>query len=207
MLNCQLKEIFLRCPVFFFLFFASSIYAQNVAFDTVIDRFIPIDFCEVPKLLTGAPSIFTYSHSGLDIGYSFANIRGFDQRRQSILINGVPQNDPEDHNVYWIDMPDLAASASEIQLHNGIGTALYGEPAMGGSINIITGLSTKREFNVSAGYGDFNTSKLGVTVNSGLIDDKYLIYARLMDIEMHRLLTKNPIASRWSAAIQDLLYN
>src|SRR5450432_1211136 len=41
------------------------------------------DFKEVPSLLSQTPSVLTYSQSGLDIGYSAANIRGFDQRRQS----------------------------------------------------------------------------------------------------------------------------
>ena len=32
-------------------------------------------------------------------------------RRISVLVNGVPLNDPESHEVYWIDHPDLLASA------------------------------------------------------------------------------------------------
>lgn len=137
------------------------------------------DFKEVPGILSQIPSVVTYSQSGLDIGYPFASIRGFDQRRQSVLVNGIPQNDPEDHSVYWIDMPDLAANASAIQVQRGAGSAFYGPPAIGGSINVETGLSGKREFTISAGYGSYNTSKLGISLNSGLIDDKYIIYARL----------------------------
>ena len=26
------------------------------------------------------------------------------------MVNGVPQNDPEDFSVYWIDFPDLLAA-------------------------------------------------------------------------------------------------
>jgi iron complex outermembrane receptor protein len=141
------------------------------------------EFKDVPSILSQTPSVFTYSQSGLDIGYPFANIRGFDQRRQSVLVNGVPQNDPEDHSVYWIDMPDLSGNASEIQIQRGAGSAFYGPPAIGGSINVETGLSGKREFVISGGYGDYNTSKLGMTLNSGLIDDKYIINARLSQLK------------------------
>ncbi|MFI5263964.1 MAG: TonB-dependent receptor [Candidatus Kapaibacterium sp.] len=141
------------------------------------------EFKDVPSLLSLTPSVVMYSQSGLDIGYPFANIRGFDQRRQSVLVNGVPENDPEDHNVYWIDIPDLTSNACEIQIQRGAGSAFYGPPAIGGSINVVTGLSGKREFNVSAGYGDYNTSKLGITLNSGLIDNKYIINARLSQLK------------------------
>ncbi len=137
------------------------------------------DFKEVPSLLSQTPSVMTYSQSGLDIGYTSANIRGFDQRRQSVLVNGVPQNDPEDHSVYWIDMPDLSGNSTSIEIQRGAGSAFYGPPAIGGSINVETGLSGKREFIVSGGYGDYNTSKLGISLNSGLLDDKYIVYARL----------------------------
>ena len=141
------------------------------------------DFKDIPSILSHTPSVITYSQSGLDIGYPQANIRGFDQRRQSVLVNGVPQNDPEDHSVYWIDMPDLSGNASEIQIQRGAGSAFYGPPAIGGSINVETGLSGKRELIVSGGYGSYNTSKLGITLNSGLIDDKYIIYARLSQLK------------------------
>ena len=69
---------------------------------------------DVPVLLSELPSITTYSENGNGIGYNYINLRGFDQRRISVMINGVPQNDPEDHNVYWIDFPDLLASTDNI---------------------------------------------------------------------------------------------
>ena len=65
---------------------------------------------DIPVLLSELPSITTYSENGNGIGYNYVTLRGFDQRRISVMINGIPQNDPEDHNVYWIDFPDLLAS-------------------------------------------------------------------------------------------------
>ena len=59
-----------------------------------------------------------YSESGNGIGYTYLNLRGFDQRRVSVLINGVPQNDPEDHMVYWLDFPDLAANLEDVHQAN-----------------------------------------------------------------------------------------
>ncbi len=137
------------------------------------------DFKDVPNILSQLPSVVTWSQSGLSIGYSFANIRGFDQRRQSILVNGVPQNDPEDHFVYWIDMPDLALSASSIELQRGAGSAFYGPAAIGGSIDVKTMLSPDPGFLFTFGRGSYSTSKTALSGNSGLIDETYMIYGHL----------------------------
>ena len=88
-------------------------------------------------LISDLPSATTYSENGNGIGYNYLTLRGFDQRRISVTINGVPQNDPEDHNVYWIDFPDLAANLSGIHVQRGAGSAFYGPPAIGGSVNLV----------------------------------------------------------------------
>ncbi|MCW8804468.1 MAG: TonB-dependent receptor, partial [Ignavibacteriaceae bacterium] len=91
---------------------------------------------DIPKYLSELPSSTFYSESGNGIGYNYISIRGFDQRRISVSVNGIPQNDPEDHNVYWLDFPDLLASTELIQVQRGAGSGVFGYPAIGGSINI-----------------------------------------------------------------------
>ena len=81
---------------------------------------------DTPMALATLPGAYAYSDAGNGIGYSYLSIRGFPQRRISVLINGVPLNDPESHEVYWIDHPDLLASTAEVQLQRGVGSALYG---------------------------------------------------------------------------------
>ncbi len=135
---------------------------------------------DVPILLSELPSVLSYSWSGNGIGYNFLNIRGFDQRRISVLVNGIPQNDPEDHGVYWLDMPDLLASAENVQIQRGAGSAFYGPPAIGGSVNIITSnFSLEPKISFLTGYGSYNTKKHSIAINSGLIQNKYLLYSRL----------------------------
>ncbi|MEW6060311.1 MAG: TonB-dependent receptor [Bacteroidota bacterium] len=150
---------------------------------------------DVPVLLAEQPSMISYSDGGNGIGYNFIFLRGFDQRRLSIMVNGVPQNDPEDHNVYWIDFPDILASASSVQIQRGAGSAFYGPPAIGGSINIITNPFTPKpytKFESMFGfqeYGDSSQSlpmtmkKLAVSYNSGLVGEKYMFYGRLGKIQ------------------------
>ncbi|MFI5237532.1 MAG: TonB-dependent receptor domain-containing protein, partial [Ignavibacteriales bacterium] len=138
---------------------------------------------DIPKYLSELPSTTFYSESGNGIGYNYLSIRGFDQRRISVSINGIPQNDPEDHNVYWLDFPDLLSSTEMIQVQRGAGSGVFGYPAIGGSINIITSsFSNEPMINLSLAYGDYVTRKYSAAYSSGLIDDKYSIYAKLGQI-------------------------
>lgn len=138
---------------------------------------------DVPRYLSDLPSTTFYSESGTGIGYNYLSIRGFDQRRISVSINGIPQNDPEDHNVYWLDFPDLLASTELIQVQRGAGSGVFGYPAIGGSINIITSnFSNKLKLELSASYGSYTTRKYSVAFSSGLIDEKYSVYAKLGQI-------------------------
>ncbi len=135
---------------------------------------------DIPEFLSTLPSTTFYSESGNSLGYNYISIRGFDQRRISVAINGIPQNEPEDHNVYWLDFPDLLASTEMIQVQRGSGSGMIGYPAVGGSINLITsGFSNEKSFDVSGSIGSYNTRKYSVSFSSGLINNKYSFYAKL----------------------------
>lgn len=146
---------------------------------------------DIPRILSQLPSIITFSQSGNDIGYSNLTMRGFNQRRISVLINGIPQNDPEDHNVYWIDFPDFLPNVQQIQIQRGAGLNNYGQAAIGGSINFNTGnYLQKKGVRLFSGIGwqEFgyedktkfhpNVSKFSIEFSSGLVN-KYAFYGRL----------------------------
>ncbi len=150
---------------------------------------------DLPDLLSQLPSVFSYSQNGNGIGYTNLTMRGFDQRRISVLINGIPQNDPEDHQVYWIDFPDIASNLNNIQVQRGAGIINYGAAAIGGSINLTTSnYIDKKGITLYSGIGFQNygssgesvlqptVSKLSAEVSSGLIDSRYAVYARLSSI-------------------------
>ncbi|MEO8398972.1 MAG: TonB-dependent receptor, partial [Ignavibacteriaceae bacterium] len=138
---------------------------------------------DIPQYLSTLPSITFYSENGNGLGYNYLSIRGFDQRRISVSINGIPQNDPEDHNVYWLDFPDLLSSTELIQVQRGAGAGVFGYPAIGGSINIITSnFSNKPKLDFSVSLGSYNTRKYSAAFSSGLMDKKYSIYAKLSQI-------------------------
>ncbi|MBK7497937.1 MAG: TonB-dependent receptor [Ignavibacteriales bacterium] len=156
-----------------------------ISFDKISKEEIQKDYIvqDIPNYLSQLPSTTFYSENGNGIGYNYLSIRGFDQRRISVSINGIPQNDPEDHNVYWLDFPDLLASTELIQVQRGSGSGVVGYPAIGGSINIITSpFSEKPKFDLSASYGSYSTRKYSASFSSGLLYNKYSIYTKLSQI-------------------------
>ncbi len=123
---------------------------------------------DIPMILASEPGVWAYSESGNGTGYSYLSIRGFDQSKIGVMIDGVPLNDNESHQVYWVDHGDLLADASDVQIQRGIGNSLYGSSAFGGSINVNTQIaSDKREIKVSYGSGEWNTSKTSLRYRSG----------------------------------------
>ncbi|NOZ60841.1 MAG: TonB-dependent receptor [Calditrichaeota bacterium] len=138
---------------------------------------------DVPMLLSEVPGIYAYSDAGNGIGYTYLKIRGFDQKRVSVMINGIPLNDPEDHQVYWVDMPDLLASVHDVQIQRGVGSSLYGTSSFGGTVNIqTTQLNMPRQILATTGFGSYNTQKYSLNLHSGLIDNQYAISARFSKV-------------------------
>lgn len=138
---------------------------------------------DIPSLLEMTPSVVTTGDAGAGIGYSSLRIRGTDGSRINITANGVPINDSESHNVYWVNMPDLATSLNDVQIQRGAGTSTNGAGAFGASVNMITDHpSTERSATVSASYGSYRTNREAVKVSSGLFGNHWSVDARISHI-------------------------
>jgi iron complex outermembrane receptor protein len=138
---------------------------------------------DIPYVLGFTPSLVVSSDAGTGVGYTTLNIRGSDVKRINVTIDGIPVNDAESHGVWWVDLPDLASSADNIQIQRGVGTSTNGAGAFGATINFQTSDLRKEpyaEFNSS--YGSFNTSKNTLNIGTGLINSKYAVDARLSKI-------------------------
>ena len=131
------------------------------------------DMKDLPVHLARQPSITFHSENGNAIGYSTLRMRGFDQRRLAVAINGIPQNDPEEFNVFWINFFDIQGAIQDIQIQRGAGASVYGPTAIGGAINI-RAFPYKPDFygSVQVGGGAFGTRRYSVEVNSGLFGGK-----------------------------------
>ena len=71
---------------------------------------------DLPYLLRFTPSMVVNSDAGAGIGYTGMRIRGSDITRINVTLNGIPVNDAESHGVFWVNMPDLASSVSDLQI-------------------------------------------------------------------------------------------
>ena len=138
---------------------------------------------DIPYLLDQTPSTVINSNSGNGVGYTGITIRGVDQTRINVTLNGIPMNDAEDQGVYFVDLPDLASSISSMQVQRGVGTSTNGAGAFGGSINISTSdFNDKPSGEINNSVGSYDTWKSTVKAGSGLIDDHFTIDARLSRI-------------------------
>ena len=139
---------------------------------------------DLPVLLgANVPGTYAYSDAGNGIGYSYLKIRGFGQRRIGVTINGIPLNDPQSREVYWIDHPDLATSAQTVQVQRGVGASVYGTTALGGSVAVETvPWAADRTLVLEAGGGSFDTQRFSLQAASGLLDGTWSITSRLSRI-------------------------
>jgi iron complex outermembrane receptor protein len=143
---------------------------------------------DLPTLLKNTPSVLTTSDSGSGIGYSSIRVRGSDQSRVNVTINGVPYNDSESMSVYWVNLPDFASSIESIQIQRGVGTSTNGSAAFGGSINILTNAASENaSFEINNSLGSFNTVKNSVGFSTGFINDKFELSGRLSRIKSVRI--------------------
>ncbi len=138
---------------------------------------------DLPFLLNWTPSVVTTSDAGAGVGYTGIRIRGSDATRINVTINGIPINDSESQGVFWVNTPDIASSAADIQVQRGVGTSTNGAGAFGGSINILTnGLSQEARAEVNTSVGSFNTQKYNAIFSTGLLKDRWAFEGRLSQI-------------------------
>lgn len=135
---------------------------------------------DITYLLQTTPSVITTSDAGSGIGYTSMRVRGTDGSRINVTANGIPINNPESHNVYWVNMPDLASSLRDIQIQRGAGTSTNGAGAFGASVNMLTDAPSETPYaELSAAYGMYNTNRETIRVGSGKIGGYWSFDARI----------------------------
>lgn len=139
---------------------------------------------DLPFLLSGVPSLVESSDAGAGVGYTSLRIRGSDPTRINVTINGVPLNDAESQGLYFVDLPDLAASAAEIQVQRGVGTSTNGAGAFGATVNIDLSRVEAEPFGtVTNTFGSFGTRKHSAYLGTGLLAGKVAFTGRISTIQ------------------------
>src|SRR5690242_8887749 len=115
----------------------------------------------MPILLQDAPGITAYSESGSGSNYSYLRLRGIDQTRINITLDGIPLNEPEDESLYFSNFPDFANSIASVQVQRGVGASTPGVASYAGSVNFesIPIASVSRGGEVELTRGAFDTRR------------------------------------------------
>ncbi len=122
---------------------------------------------EFPEIMNKTPGVYATKGGG-GYGDSRINLRGFDQRNTSILINGQPVNDMENGWVYWSNWQGLTDVASGIQIQRGIGASKLAVPSVGGTVSIVTKAAQKVEGGSAMQLiGNDGYMKTGTSYNTG----------------------------------------
>jgi len=128
----------------------------------------------LPFLLTTTPSLVVMSDDGLGVGYTYFRIRGTHQSRINMTINGIPLNDSESQEVFWVNMTDFASNLSSVEVQRGVGTSTNGSAAFGGSVNMKTDIAPPNPFaSISFNGGMYNTFRENVKIGTGLMSNGF----------------------------------
>jgi outer membrane cobalamin receptor len=178
---------------------------QAAAAVTVLERRdierLPADsLAEVLAFVPGVTMMFDSGASGIPMITSRGFFGGGEVEYVKVLVDGVPAGDVESGNVDWQRF--RAAGLERVEMLHGPGSALYGDAALGGVIEIVTRDETAAE--VHAGGGSFGGRDLRasagyelahgmhLSADAGLWQTEgYRAHAgtndRLLDLSLHRL--------------------
>ncbi|HEY8310744.1 MAG TPA: TonB-dependent receptor [Gemmatimonadaceae bacterium] len=137
---------------------------------------------DIPLVLQGTtPSLTSYAETGNYWGYSYIRLRGLDQSRINITLDGIPLNDPEDQVLYFADFPDLANSLQSVQVQRGVGTTSNGTASYAGSINMETMslAAAPRGGHIELQDGSFGSRRASADYNTGVLGDHLAFYGRV----------------------------
>jgi len=124
-------------------------------------------------LLSLTPSVVQSSESGTGIGYTNFRIRGSDPSRINITVDGIPLNDAESQQVFWVNMPAFSSSLNSVQIQRGVGTSTNGAAAFGATVNLQTEAPSRDAYaEINSTFGSFRTFINTIKAGTGLIKDR-----------------------------------
>ena len=126
------------------------------------------------------PSVLTHSDSGTRfVNYGYMRLRGMDQTRINMTLNGIPLNDMIDQGVFFSNFNDFGSSIQSVQVQRGVGTSTHGTASYAGSVNFESRSISMDESSagVTLTGGAFNSYRLSTEVNTGSINN-FGLYSR-----------------------------
>lgn len=175
----------------FYLSTGSTMTEVNVISDMAVGRRTPVAFSDIssikikeelgsrdlPMILNTTPGVYATQSGGGD-GDARVNIRGFNQRNVSVMVDGIPMNDMENGWVYWSNWFGLDNVTQKTQVQRGLGASKLAVPAIGGNINILTqGIEEKFSVRLSSELGNNSNLRQGFGLNSGRLKGNWGVTA------------------------------
>ena len=135
---------------------------------------------EMPILLQAVPGITSYAESGSASNYSYMRLRGIDQTRINITLDGIPLNEPEDEGLYFSNFPDFANSIASVQVQRGVGSSTHGTASYAGSVNFesVPVAAVARGGELQLTRGAYATSRASGIFQTGLLPSGFAGYVR-----------------------------
>ena len=125
---------------------------------------------DAPLALLGATGVTAASDAGAFSGYSSLRLRGIDQTRLAISVDGVPLNDPEDQLLYFSNVPDFMHSMGSVRVQRGVGGSGFGPAGFAGALSFeslpLATTAAFREAEVTA--GSWGTRRVSAAAASGV---------------------------------------
>ena len=138
---------------------------------------------DIPFLLSFTPSVTMTSDAGNGIGYTSLRVRGSAPERINITANGIPMNDAESAQLYWVNMGDFASSVQSMQIQRGVGTSTNGAGAFGATLNMQTeNIGTEPFAGIDLSGGSYYSHKETVRFGTGLMGGHWGLQGRLSNI-------------------------
>ena len=133
----------------------------------------------IPVVLQTLPSLVAITEGGTGVGNTSLRIRGTDATRINVTLNGMPLNNPESQEVYWVNLPDLSSSLQSIQVQRGVGTSTNGSAAFGASMSLQTvGANSNAYGSASTSVGSYGTFSSSIAAGTGVLNNGLALDAR-----------------------------
>ncbi len=130
---------------------------------------------DIPFILDQTPSLVATSETGTGLGYTRMRVRGTDISRMNITIDGVPMNDAESQDVYFVNLGDFSSAVSKIELSRGVATSGSGTSSFGASMNFDTKDASEELYGQLSGtIGSFGTRKFSAALGTGLLGNHFM---------------------------------
>lgn len=153
----------------------TSIYKKTSSGNSELksDRITSMNYGQEPSnMFIKMPSIISLNDNGTEFGYGYFRIRGLDQTRINVSLDGCPWNEAEDYGSYFANSPDLLSSMSSVSVERGSSSMYNGIAGVAGGILLESvNLYKDTVSHISFDTGSYGSYRASVVYNMGNINN------------------------------------